>query len=315
MARTLKVRSDFHYGNINGHILGKVMKELVRRAILNAQAGLTSFEVTEKPGYDGVSADVFTDLDVRIQTIYVKGLRECFPEFGIIGEEGGLCVPFTGSGRALNFTADPIDGTKALTRRQSHGIGTMIALILGRGKNARVIGAYVGDVMTGEIFGFRPGSTKVHRISKFEMAEVLSVKPGVPLGLKRVLLFDDPSLFGPHMRRVLPHRRREELFKDFGMGDGSVGLLFARLWKGEVGAIALLPNHQTPWDTAPVLGISKVLGFKFMAFDRAGKLEEAEEFQAPPLLVERTKRDVLVVHESNLAELCGFVMGLRKFRK
>ena len=43
----------------------------------------------------------------------------------------------------------------------------MVALVC----DGNVIAAYVGDVMTGETFGFRPGSTKVYRLSEAGRAE------------------------------------------------------------------------------------------------------------------------------------------------
>src|SRR6185503_21353335 len=66
-------------------------------------------------------------------------------------------------------TVDPLDGTKAFIRRQSQGVGTMVALV----DDGRVQSAYIGDVNTQEIYGFRPASSSVHRISEYETAERL----------------------------------------------------------------------------------------------------------------------------------------------
>jgi hypothetical protein len=51
----------------------------------------------------------------------------------------------------------------------------MVALV----EQGRVASAYVGDINTQEIYGYRPGSRSVHRISEYETSERLAhiVKP------------------------------------------------------------------------------------------------------------------------------------------
>src|SRR5690606_40965131 len=117
--------SSLRLGLLNGHIISIVMREAVRRAMQAIDRHRFVAEATEKTAYDGISADIFTQADVEAQEIIVNMLRECFPKFGIIGEEAGLNDfkpnrPF--------FTVDPLDGTRAFLRNQSHGIGTMISL-------------------------------------------------------------------------------------------------------------------------------------------------------------------------------------------
>ena len=53
-------------------------------------------------------------------------------------------------GEGSYITVDPLDGTKAFIRRQSHGVGTMVAMV----EEGQVVSAYVGDVNTQEIYGF-----------------------------------------------------------------------------------------------------------------------------------------------------------------
>ena len=78
------------------------------------------------------------------------------------------------SGAGTFFTVDPLDGTKAFVRRQSHGVGTMVALV----EQGRVVSAYVGDINTQEIYGYRPGSRAVHRITEYETSEMMSPRFG-----------------------------------------------------------------------------------------------------------------------------------------
>src|SRR3569623_1657560 len=154
---------------MNSHAVGRILKETVRRAMVIIQNQRTIFEATAKEGYSGKMDDVFTDADVNAQRAYLRGISECFPTWGIIAEEANLIQEPRDS--SLFVTVDPLDGTKAYVRRQSHGVGTMIALI--DISIPKIIAAYIGDINTDEVYGFRPGSTRVHRITKLDTSEDL----------------------------------------------------------------------------------------------------------------------------------------------
>jgi fructose-1,6-bisphosphatase/inositol monophosphatase family enzyme len=285
------------YGPLNPHVIGIVMKETVRRAIVAIRARRFVFEATAKPGRSGNLDDVVTTADREAQSIYLKTLRECFPDFGVIAEEDGLRVDCNLSGARLFFTVDPLDGTKAFVRKQSHGIGTMISLAA----DGEVIAAYVGDVMTREIYGFRPDSPTVHRISEFDHAEPLEIRADRPLARQNVLLRTAPHRYTSTMRRIVGSTDEGGLFKGIDVATGSIGTGMARLWKGEVGAAALLPGVDPPWDMCPIIGISKKLGFVFVRETADGKLAPFE----PRVTTDAVDRpySVLVVHESRLPEL------------
>lgn len=121
---------------------------------------------------------------------------------------------------------------------------------------SQVASAYVGDINTQEIYGYRQGSRSVHRISEYETREQLThmVKP---LGEQYALLRDPPGGYSHASSTLLPR------FKSYEVEGGSIGTWLARLWKREVGAALLLPGIETPWDTAPIIGISKMLGYRF----------------------------------------------------
>ena len=121
---------------LNGPAVGIILKELVRRAIVTIRNERQVFDVTNKTGYGGDMNDVFTSADRKAQEVYLKLLRECFPDHGIVAEEDALSIPAR-NGVTGYFTVDPLDGTKAFIRRRSHGIGTMIALV----ENGRVVAA------------------------------------------------------------------------------------------------------------------------------------------------------------------------------
>src|SRR5262249_36240142 len=138
-------------------------------------------------------------------------------------------------------------------------VGTMIALV----DEGRVTAAYIGDVNTQEIYGYRPGSTRVHRITEYETSEAL--EPGsAALGGRDVLLRDPPEGYSQQARQLLT------AFKRYEVEGGSIGTWMARLWKDEVGAVLIPPGAETPWDSAPVTGISTTMGLGFFRPTRDG---------------------------------------------
>lgn len=275
----------------NVHLTGIGMKELVRRAINVIRNQAQAFEVTAKMGYSGDMDDVLTSADNAAQEVYLKSLRECFPHCGVVAEEDSLTIPCT-DGTDTFFTVDPLDGTKAFVRRQSHGVGTMISLSQGK----EFLAAFIGDINTQEIYGFRPNSNRVHRISGFQIAEELTIKPQ-SLHSQYVMLRDPADQYSPLSQQFI---RRG--FKSQIVDGGSIGTWMARLWKGEVGAALLLPGHVTPWDDNPVNAISLKLGFVFC---RPSSDQEKWIPYAPLPQTAKSKRkhDVLVVHQSNIGEV------------
>jgi fructose-1,6-bisphosphatase/inositol monophosphatase family enzyme len=285
-------------GSLNGHSTGIIMKELVRRAINTIRNQRFIFEATAKLSYDGEMDDLVTSADKAAQTVYEKSLKECFPFYGIVGEENNLHIPCSLTDpHEYYFTVDPLDGTKAFARRQSHGVGTMIALV----RDGEVIGAFIGDIMTQEIYGFRPGSNKVHRISEFDHAEELSIDPDKKLKDQYLLLRKAPSQYSGAVEVMVG----KDAFRGIEVSGGSIGIMMARLWKGEVGAVILDKGHNTPWDWAPVLGITEQLNFVFIKIHPDG----CGEFIEPTVSDETEKVDyeTLIVHTSRLKEVRQFL--------
>ena len=275
------------YGPLVAPAIGVVMEELVRRAILTIRGQRFSFKAEIKYGLDG-KKDVVTTADLCAQELYVRLLSACFPEYGILGEESALRKPCRVRGQNLYFTVDPLDGTKAFTRYQSHGVGTMIALV----HNSRIIAAYVADVITGEIFGYGPESEKTRWITDFEHEIPLSPRLDLPLVDLHVVLRKPLAEHSEQMQALLAPKR---IFKSHQIDSGSIGLMFARLWKGEVGGVVLGRNYETPWDTTPVLGISQRLGFLFYKVTGRGPRPVRVKI---PLKTYRREYELLVVHQS-----------------
>jgi fructose-1,6-bisphosphatase/inositol monophosphatase family enzyme len=277
---------------LNEHVVGIILKEIVRRAIITIRAERFKFEATAKLDYNGSMEDVFTTADTAAQAIYEAAIRECFPGVGMIGEEETPDIPCTLDGVDAYFTVDPLDGTKAFVRRQSHGTATMVALVV----NGEVVSAWIGDINTQEIYGYRPGSKKVHRISEYGLSQYLHTQPFGQTLSNSPLLLRESLENSPNAVRNLAKRFK----KNYNDG-GSIGTWMARLWKGEFGGAVIDPGYQTPWDDTPLIGISKKLGFVFL---RSDGTKPWEEFM--PELVRRTEERpywTAVVHRSNLDQI------------
>lgn len=278
---------------LNNHAVGIIMKELVRRAVVAIRNQRQIFEVKAKQGYGGQMDDMVTSADKIAQEVYVRSICECFPGWGIIGEEDALIVPCT-DGSGLFFTVDPLDGTKAFVRRQSHGIGTMISLSNDQGE---FVAAYVGDINTEEIYGFRPGSEKVHRITEFNNNEHLHITTK-PLTTQYILLREPERKYSELSQNTILSGFRNQI-----VDGGSIGIWLARLWKGEVGAALLAPSWETPWDSNPVTAITKKLGFIYLRPSPMGGTAWIPFHHGP--LKEKFQRnyDVLIIHRDNAGEL------------
>jgi fructose-1,6-bisphosphatase/inositol monophosphatase family enzyme len=273
-------------GPLNGHSVGRILKEAVRRAATEIRAQRLTFEAHVKKGYGGSMNDVFTSADKAAQEVYLRTFMECFPGCGVIGEEDSLSIPATAPVTAY-FTVDPIDGTRAFIRRQSHGITTMVALV----DQGEVISAYVGDISSDEVYGYRPGSKAVHRITNLDSFEPLNPAAAAPPNMDKVngLLRDPVDIYGPETRALV------QRFSNYEIMGSSIGAWAARLWKGEVSALLMPPGFETPWDSTPVIGISKMLNCVWL------KPESGQwvTYEPPlPLAPYRRPHDALLVHAS-----------------
>ena len=283
--------AEDNFGIMNGHSVGRILKETVRRAIVEIRGKFLTMNAEVKEDYDGNMEDVFTDADTTAQKIYLRAFRECFPGFGVIGEEGKLQIPCSIPGRNLYFTVDPLDGTKAYIRRQSHGVATMVALVEGD----KVLSAYIGDINTEEIYGYRPGSGSVHRITDLNAFEQLTYRDRGGWGKRYALLRDPAGQYSDATCELIPR------FKNYEVMGSSIGTWFARLWKGEVAAAILPAGKETPWDSTPVIGISKKLGYLFLRPNGEGTWTVYDP--TLPTKVFDRPHDTLVLHQKELNNL------------
>lgn len=273
----------------NPHIVGVLMRDVIQRAITVICREVTVFQVTEKDSYSGEAmADLFTSADTKAQEVVVKTLKECFPKFGIICEEKGLVINPEAN---IYFTLDPLDGTKAFVRRQSHGVGSMVAMV----DHDEIVSACVGDVNTNELYYFRPESGKVHRIKMGQWAEDLSqIKLGSDLKKMYILSRCQESNMSQLTLSTIGK------FKELSVDGGSIGIFMARLWKNEVGAVHLPPSFETPWDSTPVIGITQKLGYIFLRPNIGGN-GWIEYLPALTRVVYEKDHETLIVHKSLVA--------------
>lgn len=293
--RMMRVNRDF--GALNPNSVGTLMKEAVRRAIVAIRAQRFTFETRAKnPSDSSRGLDFVTTADHAAQQVLVSLLRAWFPDYGIVAEEDHLRVPCTHPHHDVWFTVDPLDGTRAFMRRQSHGIGTMVSLVC----DGDVIAACVGDVMTSEVYAARPDDYTVHRISEFGIAERLTVDTTRPLSEQGVLIGDHGRPRSPIIVAMVADP--EPLFAGIQTASGSIGIGIARLWKSEVGGAVFGPFALgSPWDLYPIIGISRRLGFHFFALPLEGP-----GFPWQPTIDRRgtpVPHEILVLHESRLPEL------------
>lgn len=282
---------------LNGYAIGDIMKEVIRRLILIIQNNRFKFEIEEKMGYEGKRNDVRTTGDEKANLAAIKKLQKSLPFFGLISEETGTTFDENDCPMSY-FTIDPLDGTRAYLRRQSDGFGPMIALV----QNGEVIAAYVGDAMSEEIYGYHPESGSVHRISDFNQGESLRDAHQKSLTGNYIILRDNPYDLSRTAQKMFGLRKRNRLFGGININGGSIGLSMAKLWKGEFCAAILSTRVLTPWDMTPIIGICKKLGYIFLEI-----IDSEHTFRElnidPPQRVTKLKKEILVIHESNLEEL------------
>jgi fructose-1,6-bisphosphatase/inositol monophosphatase family enzyme len=112
----------------------------------------------------------------------------------------------------------------------------------------------------------------------------------------------------PSVRELIGVPNRDSCrFRNIEIGGGSIGIAMARLWKGEVGAYILDPGMQAPWDIVPVYGISRKLGFVYLAIEPELPLRLAPLEIVPSKEKFVIDRPHMVVHASRMDEIASWV--------
>ncbi|MCF7865475.1 MAG: hypothetical protein K9M11_03145 [Candidatus Pacebacteria bacterium] len=281
--------------------LDEFMLRIVTKAIKIAQKEAAHFSRIVKLHYNGVDADLVTSGDLKVQKYHVNEILKWNPNVGLIGEEKALMLkPKKGFALGDYFTDDPIDGTRAFGRRQSTGVGTMLAHV----NKGKVDAVCIGDVNTGEIYQFAQGLPPTR--TRFGVKSLLQPDTKTPLGEMYVLLTNPPDDY-PAVLRKMVRKKKGGVFKDMEVTSGSIGITVARLWKGEIGMLVIRPNgFDTPWDNTPIIGMNKALGIKHLKLNP--QTLEIHEFnpQLPLKVVQKDYIEILA-HESRVKEIVQWI--------
>jgi fructose-1,6-bisphosphatase/inositol monophosphatase family enzyme len=281
-----------------------IAPEVVQDVMAYIRKQRFTFAREDKIGLDG-SADIVTDIDKEAQRRYHATLSLLTPLFGMIGEEDGLAKKCRYKGHDVYWTNDPIDGTEAFARKQSHGIGTMLALVA----DGTVAAACIGDICTGERYAYGPAHAGAQRVDPSGSHTELGHHPEKTLQQQLVLIGQRPDSYSPAVQRMVGLPAKGGMFRDMEIDRGSIGIRMARLWKGEVGALIMKGHYETPWDNTPLIGFCKKLGFTFLRQDGTRRFVEYE-----PRLLKSPKKvnyDTLVIHGSRIEDLRKWEYALR----
>ena len=283
------------YGLITNSVIEHTMKYAMHEAITKIQACRSKFYVQTKTNSDG-STEFFTSADTAAQNTYLSILKSCFPTFGIIAEEENISIPCTNKQDDIYWTIDALDGTNAHIDRMSEGIGTMISFVC----NNEVKAAYVGDALTGEIYGFGPSSNSVYKIDNSGYTQLLPNSTKRPLYEGKTLLRRPVACHSRKLQQLLTPINKGGLCDQQIILGGSIGTWMAKLWTNEVTCAFLGTSCKPPWDTTPIFSISKMLGYEFFKVNNRNKLVNIKitctknPYQAP---------EMIVIHKSNVPEL------------
>lgn len=297
---------------MNKETIRAFMIRLVTQAIIIARNECHELVITAKDAYNGIDKDLATNGDLEAQKMYVDEITTHLPTFGILGEENGLRIPCTDPDQRIFFTIDPVDGTKAYERKQAHGVGTMIALVL----NGAVVAAFVGDVNSGDIYGFCDYGEEKDAVGtavriRFGRTTLLQHNPE-PLSTQYGLFRDPPCTFPDFLQPLSLMGHQGGLFKKYEVSGGSIGTHMARLWIGEVGGVLISTGFKTPWDEAPIIGITRRLGYRFFQIDPL-----TDEFLLPytPKFFGDVREEHyydLIIHRDHAPELMAWINKERK---
>lgn len=282
------------------HDIKRKMREMAKAAVEIIRNECHDLVVEDKKAYDGAKWDCVTAADKKAQEMYLEEIKKHFPTFGIIAEEKELMIPCTDADIDAYFTVDPLDGTKAYARKQSHGVSTMLALVV----EGLVVAVTIADANTGEIYEYA-AAEEFGDATRIRFGKESLLEPDIkrPLRHQYLLLLDNPRIQPEIVKdMILDFPAEGGLFKDFEIQGGSIGLRFARLWKGEIGGIILTPGFETPWDATPVVGISRRLGFKFLRLADGGRKFVEHEPELVKNIVKKPYVE-LVIHEKHVPEL------------
>lgn len=270
--------------------IGCVLRDAVIKAAeeISLKYGLMSDVELNGGDSDKEVSRSLTDTELGALKLIVNETSESFVGIGIISENGPREFHSI-YGSDAYITVNPLGRRKAFIQRKLQDVTTSAALVVNGGVNS----AWVADVDAKELFGYSTEDVAVQYIGKYRNDQTLSRARFEEVSKARILHRDPDVKFPPFVQSTLGR------FGKRLIDSSSIGKLFARLWKGECGAVLLSPGMETPWDGAPVIGISQRLGFVFLKPVKGRRIWRR---YSPKITTEvyRRKHYTLVVHESML---------------
>ena len=276
-----------------------VLKGIVKGALQIIQKEASVFTSKEKEAMDTKKDDLVTSADIAAQAYYLAELSKAFPGYGVIGEESlNLASNMTHQG--MHFTVDPLDGTKAFARNQSFGVASMLAMVEG----TKVVASYIGDVNTGELWGYTEGK-EVTR-TRFGTEKVICIEGVCDLNKSYALLNDSLHHYPERIQAMVMEKKLGGLVKDYQISAGSNGLLMSRLWNNDIGMLVMAPSFTTPWDDTPLIGINRKLGIEYIAFNiTMGKAQVIKP--EIPTTTSRKEYVTIMVHSDKVPGVLSFL--------
>lgn len=294
---------SFNFGVLNEHTLGIIMRAAVERSVRHARKRFFEVSPEEKGKREDGSPDIVTRADPECQQIISRMFSECMPGVGIVAEEEHLRVNLDAEHWIV---IDPIDGTKSFVQHESHGFVCAVAYVVGDA----VRSVCIGDIMSGDVYYFRPGSEKTHRVLDGSGHVPLAIDTELPLAKQKVVLRNRMIEHGRIVNAMVDGAfdrvgggRCAPLFSKVEITGGSIAAHAARLWKGSVGGVILPSGTQLPWDIVPIIGMCERLGFVFVEiYDREWSLVATATPGASKVPLS-WPHETLIIHESRLPEL------------
>ncbi len=280
---------DIHIGMVT-----RVLKT-VKNQIISFRTWLETFDKQN----DYKDDDVVTTADYEAQQLYTSMIGDVRSDAGIVAEEHWLrkdpCNQDT-----LLYTIDPVDGTKALVRKQSDGIGTLL-WVVDTAKN-QIVAAYVGDIMTEEIYYYHPGTSDVYRMNLYD-SDIKTQLLYQPRIKKRIQMLDDIRHFPVWLQNAT---ESTGYWDSIWITNGSIGTNMARLWKGEVDAVLLKAWRVQPRDRVPCAGISDVMWYTNIHISKDNHMKPVDMDKSWSLEAIVAPYQ-LIIHKNELADVLSML--------
>lgn len=186
--------------------------------------------------------DPVTRADREIETFLRDRLRQAFPTYGVIGEEGGT----TQGTSDLNWIVDPIDGTKAFIS----GLPTW-GMLLGLMQGTEPLAGLMYQPFTGELFvGSAAGAHLYHKGQR----QVLAARSEASLA-DAILYCTHESMFANHANRQAFRRVAERVRLQRYGGDCYA---YCMLALGRVDLV--IEDTLQPYDIIPLIPLVEAAG-------------------------------------------------------